>query len=110
LADQDFSGATKPQLIRLIIQIENALVYKKNRVRVLAAITGLPLKSQGELSFYYHSVIIDETKEGAANGIIGRIEDFVTQYPIEQAYRLLPWDAPTHVPVLPETDHQEATV
>jgi hypothetical protein len=110
LADQEFSAPTKPQVIRLIIQIENALVHKKHRVRVLAAITGLPIKSQTELTFHYHSVLIDETKEGKADDILGRIERFVEEYPIEQAHRLLPWDAPTRVPILQEADLEGATL
>ena len=110
MSDQDFSSATQKQVIRLIIQIENALVHKKHRVRVLAAITGLPIKSQNELTFWYHSVLIDETKEGKANDIIGRIEGFVAEYPIAQAHGLLPWDSPTNVPVLQEADYQQAEI
>lgn len=110
LADQEFLRPTQKQVVKLIIQIDNALVHKKNRVRVLAAITGLNIKHQPELTLFYHSVLIDETLDGRANGIIGKIEDLVTQYPVEQAYRLLPWDAPTHVSVLSEADYEGATV
>ena len=110
LADQNFLVAPPKQIVKLIIQLEGALVHKKNRVRVLAAITGINIKSQSELTLYYHSVLIDETLDGRADGIIGKIEDFVTQYLIEQAYRLLPWDAPTHVSVLSEADYEGATI
>ena len=110
MSDQDYSGPTKPQVIRLIIQIENALVHKKHRVRVLAAITGLPIKSQNALTFHYHSVLIDETKEGKANDIIGRIEGLVAEYPIALAHTLLPWDSPARVSVLQETDYQQAEI
>jgi hypothetical protein len=110
LADQEFSAPTHKQVIRLIIQMENALVHRKNRVRVLAAITGLPLRSQNDLTFHYHSVLIDETVDGRADGILGRIESAVTEYPVEQAYRLLPWDAPTNVSVLQETDQEGSEI
>jgi len=110
MTDEEFGAPTKKQVIRLIIQMENALVDKKNRVRVLAAITGLPLKSQNELTFHYHTVLIDETMEGRSDGIIGEIEKYITEYPIAQAPYLLPWDAPTHVPVLQEADQQGAEI
>jgi hypothetical protein len=110
LTDQEFYYRTEAQRIRLIIQIENALVHKKHRVRVLAAITGLPIKSQNELTSWYHSILIDETKEGAADDIIGRIEGFVSDYPISKAHDLLPWDAPLNVSVLQETDSEGAKI
>ena len=110
LADQEFSAPTQKQVVRLIIQIENALVHKKHRVRVLAAITGLPIKSQTELTFHYHSVLIDETLEGRADELIGQIEGLVAEYPIALAHTLLPWDAPTRLPVLQESDYEGAEI
>jgi hypothetical protein len=109
--NNDPGKCTWKQRTCLLLTIEAALIDPKNRDRVLSAITGLDIKSQNQLTFWYHSVLIDETKDGKADGILGRIEAVVTQYPVQQAYKIYPWDRPgIDLPVLQQANSQGANL
>ncbi len=74
-ASQEYDHqTTAASRTKLIIQIEEVLQDKKNRIPVLAAITGLPITSQNQLSQSTTSVLIDETIGDKSNEILRQIE------------------------------------
>ena len=88
-ADENPYGASDKSRVCLILGIEECLQDKKNRVKVLQAITGLPLSSQNHLTQVYQSVLIHELKNNLGwHDIISRIEQTV----IETGTGRNPWE------------------
>jgi hypothetical protein len=103
MKDESWHGASNKARIKLIIQLNKALRDPDNRVAVLAAITGLNITSQYNLTGYYTSVLIEETLDGKCNSIIGEIESNVEERNIPRPCDLYPWDRPrVYVPILSE--------
>lgn len=94
IQEDDYRGATLKQIVKLVIQIDRALVNKKNRKRVLQAITGLPIKSQKELAGCIQSVLIDETLDGKSDSVLRGIEADLENASGIQAIDLYPWYRP----------------
>jgi hypothetical protein len=76
-AEMNVNGSSRKSVKRLIIQMTDALENKKLRNHVLAAITGLPITSQNQLTQGSTSILIDETNDGKSNEILRAIEEVV---------------------------------
>ncbi len=107
LQDEEFGYRTNAQATRLVIQIEAALKNKKNRKAVLQAITGLPISSQNELTFWYHSVLIEETLEGRSDALLREIEMAVEGAVDCEAWSL--YAAVRPVPCVPDMQQADPT-
>ena len=94
LEDCRFGIRSDAQAQKLAIQIKLALKNPENRNRVLQAITGLPIISQNELTFWYHHVLIDETLEAQDAAILRSIEAYIEERPDCQAWEIFPWYRP----------------
>jgi hypothetical protein len=87
LHDEEFGVRTGKQAQKRAIQIGEGLRNPRNRRAVLQAITGLPISSQKELTFWYHSVLIEETIDGHPDTLLREIEKAV-----EDTAGCSPWD------------------
>ena len=106
--DTEIAYRSDGQKTRLIIQIEKALVNPKNRRRVLQALTGLPIGSQNELSWWYHHVLIDETIGGKSDRLLREIEALVEAQTDGQPWGIFPWPWPgAAVPAMQSADSGE---
>ncbi len=94
LQDRASQSCTDAQARRLAIQIKAALRNPDNRRKVLQAITALPICSQTELTFHYHSVLIDETKEEADGLLLREIETLIEAAPDREPVDLFRWYRP----------------
>ncbi len=95
LQDEAYESCTDGQARRLAIAIKVALKDPANRIKVLQAITGLPIRSQNELSFHYHSILIDETKEEADGELLREVERLIEATPDREPVDLYPWVRPS---------------
>lgn len=98
-AEMNTNTASRKSEIRLIIQLNAALWDKSLRDPVLAAITGLRITSQDQLTQGSTSVMIDETNNGKSDEILRAIEEEVAagfaKGPIRfRPFRLYPWESP----------------
>jgi hypothetical protein len=100
LEDRTFQYRTDRQCRRLVIQIEKALKNPQNRKKVLAAIMGLPLRTQNELTYWQHHVLIDETKEESDAVLLQEIEALIEAVADCKPADLFPWCRP--MPCVPE--------
>jgi DNA-binding transcriptional regulator YhcF (GntR family) len=94
LDDRTFQYRTAGQCRRLVVQIEKALKNPENRKKVLQAITGLPIRSQNELTYWYHHVLIDETREAKDAELLRAIEDLTEAVVDCEPADLFPWYRP----------------
>ncbi len=94
LEDARYESCTDGQARRLAIAIKSALRDPRNRIKVLQAITGLSIRSQNELTFHYHSILIDETKEEADGALLREIESRIEETPDREPCSLFPWYRP----------------
>ncbi len=94
LEDAAYECCTDSQARRLAIQIKQALRDPSHRIPVLQAIVGLPIHSQKELTFHYHSVLIDETREEADGVLLREVESFIEAAPDREPAGLFPWYRP----------------
>ncbi|MFH1118617.1 MAG: hypothetical protein V1775_02255 [Bacteroidota bacterium] len=106
MSDNSPNSPTDKQVKALVVGLGKILRDPRNRKKVLAAITGLNLKSQKELTFWYHSVLIDETRQEKNYNVFRRIETVVEDQFVQNTFRLFPWDVPAYadMSLLPETD------
>jgi hypothetical protein len=93
-ADDDFAGPSDKARVKLIIELQESLVDKENRVKFLQAVTGLPLNSQNQLTAHYTSVLIQETIDGKNRNVIQDIERFIEGQPGSLPWNLFPWEHP----------------
>lgn len=103
--EADYSGPTPRQKQALAGFLHTVLVNKDNRHRVLQAITGLPIASQKQLTFGWHSVLLDEILDGGSNEILSIIEGIVEDPTLLRAWEVFPWHRPeASMPVVWATD------
>lgn len=100
LEDCSFGYRTNAQAQKLAIQIQQTLRNPENRKAVLQALTGLPIGTQNELTFWYHHVLIDELQEEADADLLRAIEDIVEATAGSEPWALFPWYWP--LPAMPD--------
>ncbi len=94
LEDSAHECCSDSQARRLAIQIKKSLSNPRNRIVVLRAITGLPIRSQSELSFRYLNVLISETMEEEDAVLLREIESLIEATPDREPVDLFPWYGP----------------
>ncbi len=94
LQDAAYEGCTDSQARRLAIQIKQVLRDPAHRIPVLQAVTGIRIRSQNELTFGMHSVLIDETKEPEDGALLREIESLIEAEPDREPVDLFPWYRP----------------
>ena len=88
-------------VIKLIIQLKEILLNPDDRIRVLQAITGLPIASSNNLTHNYICLLIGETLDGKNSDVIQIIERYSQSRPDSLAWHLFPWERPsTNLPNL----------
>ena len=98
--DEIFSGTSDKSRKKLIILLNKQLRNKDNRIRVLQAITGLPITTQNNLTQWMTSVLIDQVinantrNETTLMDIERALEEHNSTKGTQPAWELFPWERP----------------
>jgi len=106
--DIAYAKTTQKSFGRLRSEITKRLRDPDKRISVLAAITGLPITSQKQLTQHWTSVLIDEVVNDSKKFdiTISFTEGFIEGQTGIVPWRIYPWESPAEIDMsdMPETD------